>query len=61
MIRNYFSGTIGGQTNTLLTASAYNMKKWIRLKATRDTELNFTLVFQGTYFGSGKYPMLMNE
>jgi IS5 family transposase len=32
MIRNYLSGTAGDQTNTLLAAAAYNMKKWMRLK-----------------------------
>jgi IS5 family transposase len=32
MLRNYLSGTAGDQTNTLLAAAAYNMKKWMRLK-----------------------------
>jgi hypothetical protein len=32
MLRNYLKGTAGYQTNTLLTAAAYNMKKWMRLK-----------------------------
>lgn len=31
------------------------------IKTTRNTELNFTLVFPETYFGSGKYPTLRNE
>jgi hypothetical protein len=29
---NYISATAGDQTNTLLAAAAYNMKKWMRLK-----------------------------
>ena len=32
MLRNYLSGTLGDKINTLLAASAYNMKKWMRLK-----------------------------
>jgi IS5 family transposase len=32
MIRNYLSGTAGDQINTLLAATAYNMRKWMRLK-----------------------------
>ncbi|MCJ7448519.1 MAG: transposase [Bacteroidales bacterium] len=32
MLRNYLSGTLGDQINTLLAAAAYNMKKWMRLK-----------------------------
>ena len=32
MIRNYLSGTDGDKTNTLLAATAYNMKKWMGLK-----------------------------
>ena len=31
-IRNYLSGTAGDKINTLLAATAYNMKKWMRLK-----------------------------
>ena len=32
MMRNYLSGTAGDKINTLLAATAYNMKKWMRLK-----------------------------
>ncbi len=32
MLRNYLSGSAGDQINTLLSAAAYNMKKWMRLK-----------------------------
>ena len=32
MLRNYLKGTAGDQINTLLAASAYNMRKWMRLK-----------------------------
>jgi IS5 family transposase len=39
MLRNYLSGTAGDQVNTLLAATAYNMKKWMRLK--REEMINF--------------------
>lgn len=32
MLRNYLKGTNGDKINTLLAASAYNMKKWMRMK-----------------------------
>lgn len=32
MLRNYLSGVLGDKINTLLAASAYNMRKWMRLK-----------------------------
>jgi hypothetical protein len=32
MIRNYLSGTAGDWINTLLAATAYNMREWMRLK-----------------------------
>jgi hypothetical protein len=32
MNRNYLKGTAGDKTNTFLTAAAYNMMKWMRLK-----------------------------
>jgi IS5 family transposase len=41
MIRNYLSGTAGDQINTLLAATSYNMKKWMRLK--RQEILNLIL------------------
>lgn len=39
MIRNYLSGTAGDRINTLLAATAYNMRKLMRLK--RQEILNF--------------------
>jgi IS5 family transposase len=41
MIRNYLSGMAGDQINTLLAATSYNMKKWMRLK--RQEILNLIL------------------
>ena len=32
LLRNYLKGTAGDKINTLLAASAYNMRKWMRLK-----------------------------
>jgi len=32
MLRNYLKGTNGDKINTLLVASAYNRKKWMRMK-----------------------------
>jgi len=32
MLKNYLSGVLGDKINTLLAASAYNMRKWMRLK-----------------------------
>lgn len=32
MLRNYLRGLLGDKINTLLAASAYNMRKWMRLK-----------------------------
>ena len=32
MLRNYLKGTNGDKINTLLAASAYNMRKWMRMK-----------------------------
>jgi len=46
MIRNYLSGTAGDQTNTLLAAAAYNMKKWLRLKRQEILNLIFRWFFQ---------------
>jgi len=31
MLRNYLKGTVGDKMNTLLAASAYNMKKWMAM------------------------------
>jgi hypothetical protein len=51
MLRNYLSGVAGDKIKTLLTAAAYNMKKWMRLK--REELLNFIFrwIFQ-SQFGS---------
>jgi transposase, IS5 family len=46
MIRNYLSGTAGDQTNTLLAAAAYNMKKWMRLKQQEILNLIFRWFYQ---------------
>jgi transposase, IS5 family len=46
MIRNYLSGTAGDQTNTLLAAAAYNMKKWMRLKQQEILNLILRWFFQ---------------
>ena len=43
MIRNYLSGTAGDQINTLLAATVYNMKKWMRLKREEMLNLIFWL------------------
>jgi IS5 family transposase len=47
MIRNYLSGSAGDKINTLLAATAYNMKKWMRLKKEEMLNLIFCLFFQG--------------
>ena len=46
MIRNYLSGTAGDQTNTLLAAAVYNMKKWMRLKQQEILNLIFGWIYQ---------------
>ena len=51
MIRNYLSGTAGDQINTLLAATAYNMKKWMRLKRQEILNLIFRWILPETYFG----------
>ena len=47
MIRNYLSGRAGYQTNTLLAAAAYNIKKWMRLKQQEILDLIYRLFYQG--------------
>jgi len=47
MIRNYLTGTAGDQTNTLLAAAAYNMKKWMRLKQQEILNLIYYWFYQG--------------
>jgi transposase, IS5 family len=46
MMRNYLSGTAGDKINTLLTAAAYNMKKWMRLKRQEILSLIFRWFYQ---------------
>ena len=46
MLRNYLSGIAGDQTNTLLAAAAYNMKKWMRLKRQEILNLIFRWIYQ---------------
>jgi len=46
MLRNYLSGTAGDQTNTLLAAAAYNMKKWMRLKQQEILNLFFRWIYR---------------
>lgn len=46
MIRNYLSGTAGDKINTILAATAYNMRKWMRLKKEEILNLIFRWFFQ---------------
>lgn len=46
MIRNYLKGTAGDQTNTLLAAAAYNMKKWMRIKQQEILNLIFRWIYK---------------
>ena len=46
MIRNYLSGTAGDMINTLLAATAYNMRKWMRLKRQEILNLIFRWIYQ---------------
>jgi IS5 family transposase len=43
MLRNYLSGSAGDQINTLLAATVYNMRKWMRLKKEEILNLIFWL------------------
>ena len=43
MLRNYLSGSAGDQINTLLAATLYNMRKWMRLKKEEILNLIFWL------------------
>ncbi|HUU39549.1 MAG TPA: hypothetical protein VMW42_01270, partial [Desulfatiglandales bacterium] len=47
MIRNYLSGSVGDKINTLLAATAYNMRKWMRLKEEEILNLILRWIFQG--------------
>lgn len=46
MLRNYLSGTAGDKINTLLAATAYNMRKWMRLKKEEIRNLIFGWFFR---------------
>jgi transposase, IS5 family len=46
MIRNYLSGTAGDWINTLLAATAYNMREWMRLKRQELLDLIFRWFLQ---------------
>jgi transposase, IS5 family len=46
MLRNYLSGTAGDQINTLLAATAYNMKKWMRLEKQKMLDLIFGWIYR---------------
>jgi hypothetical protein len=46
MIRNYLSGTAGDQINTFLAATAYNMRKWMRLKRAEILSLILRWIYQ---------------
>jgi hypothetical protein len=49
MLRNYLSGTTGVLINILLAATAYNMKKWMRLKKKEILKLIFYWFFPNLY------------
>jgi IS5 family transposase len=53
MIRNYLSGTAGDKINTLLAATAYNMRKWMRLKMEEILKLILRLIFQTLFLAPG--------
>jgi IS5 family transposase len=46
MLRNYLSGSAGDQINTLLAATAYNMKKWMRLEKQKILDLIFCWIYR---------------
>lgn len=46
MIRNYLSGTAGDQINTLLASTAYNLRKWMRLKRAEILNLILRRIYQ---------------
>ena len=50
MLRNYLKGTAGDQINTLLAASAYNMRKWMRLKREEIIFFIFRWYYQALLF-----------
>lgn len=49
MLKNYLSGDIGDKINTLLAASAYNMKKWMRITKQEMIFWLFRLFLQRDY------------
>ena len=50
MLKNYLKGTAGDQINTLLAASAYNMRKWMRLKREEIIFFIFRWYYQALLF-----------
>jgi hypothetical protein len=46
MLMNYLRGTAGDQINTLLAATAYNMKKWMRLEKQKKLDLIFSWIYR---------------
>jgi IS5 family transposase len=50
MLRNYLKGTAGDAINTLLTASAYNMMKWMRIKREEFLFFIFRWYYQAIFF-----------
>lgn len=46
ILRNYLSGTVGDQINSLLAGAAYNMKKWMRLEKQKILDLIFGWIYQ---------------
>ncbi len=46
MLRNYLIGTAGDQINTLLAATAYNMRKWMRLEKQKILDLIFCWIYR---------------
>jgi hypothetical protein len=47
MLRNYLIGTAGDKINTLLAATAYNMRKWMSLKSEEILNLILSCIFPG--------------
>jgi hypothetical protein len=48
---NYLSGTAGDKINTLLAATAYNMRKWMRLKKEEILNLILRWILQTLILG----------
>jgi len=50
MIRNYLRGTAEDKIYKLLAATAYNMRKWMRLKNEETLNLIFSWIYQRLIF-----------